>query len=71
MSDTSAAIPGVRCGKCLGRIDQHAIDTHRKIHEKLRPGVPYVGPRLCSECAWRAMLNLAASVDHEPEWQGE
>jgi ribosomal protein L34E len=57
------AIPGVRCGKCLGRIDKAADDMKRKIHAKLRPNEPYVGPYLCSDCWLGTVLTFAASED--------
>jgi hypothetical protein len=53
------SIPGVRCGKCLGRIDAASIDTKRRIHDKVRPGEPFVPPRLCSECRMAALVALA------------
>ena len=62
---TSLAIPFVRCGKCLGRIDQQAIDMKRRLHDKLRPAEPFTGPKLCSDCWLQALLDLCA--DEEPE----
>ena len=65
----ACAIPGVRCGKCLGRIDQGAIDMKRKLHDKLHPADPFVPPKLCSECWMGALLSLCAEED-EGEPQG-
>ena len=66
MNDVRAnAIPGVRCGQCLGRIDQAAIDMAQRVHAKLaRPGAP-PPPRLCTECLFTAMLTLC--IDDEEE----
>lgn len=57
------AIPGVRCGKCLGRIDAGSVEMKRKLHDKLRPGQPFVPPSLCSECWLGAILTLCADAD--------
>lgn len=64
MSIKANAIPGVRCGSCLGRIDLGAIVLKRKIHAKLiasghRPAdEAFVPPSLCSECWLAALLEL-------------
>jgi hypothetical protein len=65
--DMTLAIPSVRCGKCLGRIDQQAIDMKRKLHAKLRPTEPFVGPKLCSDCWLQALLDLCAAIPEEDE----
>jgi hypothetical protein len=52
------AIPGVRCGECLGRIDAGADEMKRKLHDRLHPGEMYVPPSLCSECWYAALLML-------------
>jgi hypothetical protein len=59
------SIPGVRCGKCLGRIDDGAIEMKRKLHDRLRPTEPFVMPRLCSECWFGAVLSLCAEDDDD------
>lgn len=57
------AIPGVRCGRCLGRIDAHAIDFKRKLHDRLHAGEPFVPPRLCTECWHAEVLSLCEGID--------
>ena len=57
------AIPGVRCGQCLGRIDEHAVAFKRRLHDRLHKGEPFVPPSLCSECWHGAVLALCADVD--------
>ena len=57
------AVPGVRCGKCLGRVDQGSIDMKRRLHERLHPGQPFEHPRLCSECWLGAIMNLCNEDD--------
>lgn len=59
------AIPGVRCGKCLGRIDQGSVDMKRRLHDRLRPGQPFVPPLLCSECWMGALLELCAESEKD------
>jgi len=59
------AIPGVRCGKCLGRIDQAAIDMGQRIHAKLARAGAAPPPRLCTECLFTAMLMLCTDDDDE------
>jgi hypothetical protein len=59
------AVPGVRCGQCLGRIDDSATEMKRKLHDKLRPGQSFVPPVLCSDCWFGALLDLASEVSEE------
>jgi len=63
------AIPGVRCGKCLGRIDEHAIEAKRKLHERLLAGEPFVPPLLCTECWLAAVHELCKDAEDEPARQ--
>ena len=42
----SASIPGVRCGKCLGRISDEDNAWSRKMQAKLRPGAEWKPPRV-------------------------
>jgi len=52
------AIPGIKCGRCLGRIDSLAIDTKRRLHDRLHPGEPFEMPVSCSECWFGAILKF-------------
>lgn len=61
----SCSIPGVRCGRCLGRIDAFAFESKRRVSEKLYPGRPVEPPRVCSECLWRMLLLTIASDDED------
>jgi hypothetical protein len=62
---TTLAIPGVRCGKCLGRIDEHSIEFKRRLHERLHKGETFVPPSLCSECWHAAVLTLCDETEDE------
>jgi hypothetical protein len=67
----SLAIPGVRCGKCLGRIDSGANEMKRKLHARLRPTESYVPPSLCSECWHGAVLALCEETDNPTDGLGD
>jgi hypothetical protein len=64
------AIPGVRCGKCLGRIGADAIEFKRKLHDRLHKVDPFVPPSLCLECWHGAVLMLCDEEDEAPEGKG-
>ena len=51
-----ASIPGVRCGKCLGRISDEDNALSRKMQAQLHPGREWKPPRVCAECVLETIL---------------
>jgi hypothetical protein len=56
VSAISAAIPGVRCGKCLGRITTEENEWSRRLQERLRPGEAFRPPKVCQACVLATIM---------------
>ncbi len=57
VSVTSNAIPGVRCGKCLGRITQEENEVSRRLQAKHKPGENFSPPRVCAACIIETIMS--------------
>jgi len=57
---------GVTCVKCHGRLTEDDFATSRKLQGKLRPGRPFVPPKVCKECVWMTILSWEEGEDKNP-----
>ena len=51
------AIPGIRCGKCLGRISDENNANSRRMQARLYPGSEWKPPKVCDACVLETILN--------------
>ena len=62
-----ASIPGVRCGKCLGRISDEDNAWSRKMQATLHPGEEWKPPRVCGACVVETILSWPDGPEEEAD----
>jgi hypothetical protein len=65
------AIPGVKCGKCLGRISEADNEFSRETQARVRPGHPWVPPSVCCACVIATIMAWPDEDDEDPRTRGK
>jgi hypothetical protein len=65
-----ASIPGVRCGKCLGRISDEDNDFSREAQAKVYPGREWRPPCMCGPCIVETILSWPDGPEEEEAEHG-